>query len=180
MKPAAPQSQRRAARMRTVADVRIVVFMPGVKAEWHRHPARMPKLEAVPSLTPKSVQRDYALNEACQRSSRYHAEGGGQIEIHSNSSWLSPTGLFYRLPLNYSAIVVLRSLRYGPNGQQKNGNLVYLVAPGRRNAQCSSITAINHPVESLRRRNRTDLRGTMRRRSCLPEISKSGQKKEIS
>ena len=66
--------QRRAAQMRTAADVRTVVFMPGVKAEWHRHPARMPKLEAIPSLTPKSVQRDYAWNEACQRSLRYHEE----------------------------------------------------------------------------------------------------------
>ena len=38
--------QRRPTQMRTVADVRTVVFMSGVKTELHRHPSRMPKLQA--------------------------------------------------------------------------------------------------------------------------------------
>ncbi len=50
--------QRRAAQMRAVANVRTIVFMLGVKTEWHRHPSRMPTLHAMPNFSPRSVTRD--------------------------------------------------------------------------------------------------------------------------
>ena len=52
--------QRGSTQMRAVADVRTIVFMPGVKTESHPHPSRMPKRHP-PNVLPAKISVD-ALN----------------------------------------------------------------------------------------------------------------------
>ena len=49
--------QRGTTQMRTMADVRTVVFMLRVKTESHRHSSRMPKLYAPNEFLPRSEAR---------------------------------------------------------------------------------------------------------------------------
>ena len=59
------RTERRNAQMRTVADVWTVVFVPEINTEWHRHPSRMPKLQAMTKFSKRSEPEELNCYSTC-------------------------------------------------------------------------------------------------------------------